>query len=787
MAIMRVNVLLVILSIVEHLACANDILLIPEGNTTVELSVTAQPKVVRWNSSMEDVVFVCETTVSRSNSVRTLYVDWSPPDSLQRSDYGDRWEETNSSNWQGQLLVKTSTLMLRNAVPEDAGTYNCSVTYQPSIDSSYHVWTTTQLEIEENQISGTVSVTALTTAVTVSVAMVILAFLAVIYFKNKTEMQLVPTNSVKPGKSDTHKKHKRRSHGVHETPYSRPSFVVCAVLPTAGTRTIRPSVHESIAIEHSRDKEDTRGKAEVAVVHEADETDKTEILKMRDSTKVVRCVHYDMNERQCSENLHLSKTVDDIYGSKGSNASSGYGSMVPSPRPSPDIRRSDKDTKAGMPHDMTADEDRQRDLQLFNKLCSDYSKLHVSGKNFPLSDRLQTNYSSTNFAAGAFDHTGGHLSLPRHDINLFIPPGAIEEGPPQTIHIFVPPSMNRGKPAPVVHCGPTGTTFLDHVILSFPVDPDHDKIVPRFTNTDVGEAEEWKPLLQDDDAASIVGNNKCTLFLSHFTGYGAEGKTKTSPSNMSPRSSHSPTEAFLHQQEELRPSNCAFPILSSEIRRKMCVLLDVEHPQGKDWRMMAEKLGIDPPTGRWIDSRFKSPTSKLLDFWETQNFNYSGGIVALWRLAKLCEEIGRPDVAELVQNTPSPGRLSADDDGQRGLMSTLNPISPNSSFASLNHSVFSEPCPENRNSDSVSYGSLDTLIDRAVLGTAPKRRDEVQSPDTLMDSGYGCGDLMSTSSQITPMGSQSTLELSKGLFLPEPISPKRLVWGPIKGMPVTDI
>ncbi|XP_035689619.1 UNC5C-like protein [Branchiostoma floridae] len=179
------------------------------------------------------------------------------------------------------------------------------------------------------------------------------------------------------------------------------------------------------------------------------------------------------------------------------------------------------ETLTSIPHEDTTDEDRQRDLELFNKLSLDRDKLIREG-TIPLRVQLQTNFSSNNFASGVFDHTGGHLSLPRHDINLFIPPGAIEDGRLQTIHIFVPPSMHRGKPAPVVHCGPTGTTFLDHVILSFPVDPNYDKIVPKFTNTEVGSEEDWKPLLEDDDAASIVQNGKCTLFLSHFTGFGAD-------------------------------------------------------------------------------------------------------------------------------------------------------------------------------------------------------------------------------------------------------------------------
>ncbi|CAH1238249.1 UNC5C [Branchiostoma lanceolatum] len=493
------------------------------------------------------------------------------------------------------------------------------------------------------------------------------------------------------------------------------------------------------------------------------------------------------------------------------------------------------------PAEMTTDEDRHEDLDLFNRLCSDYSNL--TGENISMRIQLQTNYSSTNFAAGVFDHTGGHLSLPRHDINLFIPPGAIEDGQLKTIHIFVPPSMNRGKPVPIVHCGPTGTTFADHVILSFPVDPNHDDVVPKFTNTDAGSVEAWQPLLGDDDAAFIVNNGKCTIFLSHFTGFGAEAGDETSASTVNkddktirvgvfaskhtptdrlysyqlrirfydasadaskhmyhkemsqfggrlldddkrmqvnrrggpvrvrvsriasgwrttdagdenqrleaeelwddsdetdasctvrlrkinraapvtdvwatvavwqeqsygttvtlkpsdtlqmslrsepPRGCLSPTQAFLHQQDELRPSDRALPILPLDVRHEMCVLLDVELPGGNDWRMMAEKFGIDSPTIRWI-GRNKSPTSKLLDFWETENV--SGETMALQRLCELYEEMERPDVKELA------GKVLWSAGGLRdsGYGTDSDSRSPNGSLDSLVNDILSEPFPE---------------------------------------------------------------------------------------------
>ncbi|XP_019636217.1 PREDICTED: uncharacterized protein LOC109478841 [Branchiostoma belcheri] len=597
----------------------------------------------------------------------------------------------------------------------------------------------------------------------------------------KTKRQQMPgvrvksENSVTPAELEDCK---RNVHGVHEPSSRQPLPKRVEVVTSKGT--ISPDEQEIAPREHYKEfsashKEDNRRKVQETFIHKADN------LKLNP-------VHDDMmSQRQCSASgpPNLSKVADNAY---GSNESSGYDSMV-SPRASPDIKRSEKDTKTRMSHeDTTANNGRQKDLCLFEKLRTDYVYSKLREDKLPLaSDRLQTNYSSTNFAAGVFDHTGGHLSVPRHDVNLFIPPGAIEVGQLQTIHIFVPPSMNHGKPAPIVHCGPTGTTFLDHVILTFPVNPSYDKddIVPKFTNTEVGSAEEWHPLLQDDDGASMVENGKCTLFLAHFTGYGAEAKKEASPRQMSPRSdpprdSHllTASQAFLHQQEELQPTDRSRPILPIDVRHQMCVLLDVENPEGKDWRMMAEKIGLDSAIIRWIEarSRFKSPTYKLLDFWESRNV--SGGAVALWRLSNLCEEIGRPDVAQLV-NSVSGDVMGDGNEGRGGSMSLQ--VTPNSSCATLNYSGFSESCVED--SDSETYRSFDSQVRRGVSWSAPIKREVMQSPD----SGYEYGDLMSVSSQSTQNGSQSTLNQLQSLHLPESVSKKSPVLGPLKGLTVTDL
>ncbi|XP_066302644.1 uncharacterized protein [Branchiostoma lanceolatum] len=576
---------LVQLIAVQHVS-ATDGLTIREGNGTVVLSVTAKPGVLQWNSYTEDAVYTCEASVVGSVNVWLLDVGWSPPEGLQRFDYGIRWEETNSTNWQGQELTMTSTLRLRNAVPEDAGTYNCSVTYQPNIvSSSYHVWTATRLEVNEDPpakgemllpvyLGLTVALGSTATMINLLVCCLICKMKDASRVHDRSEpgkrrkrsgASVKRNNSVSPAGSINSPQH----------PSWQPLPQLNAV-PSISIIEAQESQFNAIE-QHLQQLDDISEEHEEVFVRpkgtngrevQGDPVQRTEVTTtyMHEPEKLntVRPVGDALSER-----LDVDDQRACSGGSQRSTNSSGYGSMPSTPRTRPAIPRSDKnmasttindlsaknlhstqvkqntwvnpnvemgddqhqlqsnaqnETTTSMPHDHddnTTDEDRQGDLELFNKLSLDRDNF-LREENIFLRLQLQTNFSSTNFASGVFDQIGGHLSLPYHDINLFIPPGAIEAGQLKTIHIFVPPSMNRGKPTPIVHCGPTGTTFADHVVLSFPVDPKYDKIVPKFTNTEVGSEEEWQPLLEDNDAASIVQNGRCTLFLSHFTGFGAE-------------------------------------------------------------------------------------------------------------------------------------------------------------------------------------------------------------------------------------------------------------------------
>ncbi|KAI8516172.1 hypothetical protein Bbelb_069850 [Branchiostoma belcheri] len=581
---MSITGFLVILVLAVQLVYATRILNIQEGNGTAVLSVTAQPGVLRWNSSTEDAFYTCETVVDPNNiSVRFLSVDWSSEDH-QRSDFGDRWEETESTNWQGQQLTKTVTLRLRNAVPEDAGTYNCSVSYQPSaVSSSYHVWTTARLEVDQG-LPAKGGILQPVLFVVLGIAVLTMMFnLIWCFVKMKAESRVRDGSELEPDKKrKTPRAPMKRQNSI--SPSSLQSLPQLNAVPSisiieAGVQESQIDAieqhlqqldditedHEEVSV---RAKENNGGKVQEVLVHSADVTTtyvrapvpELERLKARGDRGRVSSIADDQRDRLDADDQRAWSS-----GSQRSNASSGYGSMPSTPRPrrtvippknthSPQVKQNtwvnpdgetggeldvdkhqdnaqNSETTTSLPQeDNAADEDRQRDLQLYQFSMDRYSSFitNIREENTPLSIQLHRNFSSTNFAVGVFDQGGGHLSLPYHDVNLFIPPGAIEVGQLKTIHIFVPPSMNHGKPAPIVHCGPTGTTFRDHVVLTFPVDPKYKKIIPKFTNTEVGSLEEWQPLIEDDDAASIVQNGKCTLFLYHFTGFGAEATEETS-------------------------------------------------------------------------------------------------------------------------------------------------------------------------------------------------------------------------------------------------------------------
>ena len=85
--------------------------------------------------------------------------------------------------------------------------------------------------------------------------------------------------------------------------------------------------------------------------------------------------------------------------------------------------------------------------------------------------------------------------------------------------------------------------------------------------------------------------------------------------------------------------------LSRELRSKLCVILDPPHEY--DWKVLAEKLGLDYTYIRWIESRTAySPTEILLDFWET-TYNLKLRY-PLQKMADILQQMGRDDAAEII-------------------------------------------------------------------------------------------------------------------------------------------
>ncbi|XP_071806113.1 uncharacterized protein [Asterias amurensis] len=139
-------------------------------------------------------------------------------------------------------------------------------------------------------------------------------------------------------------------------------------------------------------------------------------------------------------------------------------------------------------------------------------------------------------AVGFFNNLGGTLALKKYDVHLYIPHGAIPEGPPKLVYIYVNPdeivaekvNSEEKQLSPEVQCGPPGLTFKDSVVLSFPHHADSSgwkftaKMCPASSAA-------WQALDSSIDGQLVSAQGGRAIFLvDHFTGFALFGTSSGS-------------------------------------------------------------------------------------------------------------------------------------------------------------------------------------------------------------------------------------------------------------------
>ncbi|XP_071952298.1 uncharacterized protein [Antedon mediterranea] len=132
------------------------------------------------------------------------------------------------------------------------------------------------------------------------------------------------------------------------------------------------------------------------------------------------------------------------------------------------------------------------------------------------------------------DSKGETLYLKDKDTKLVINPGAIEEGKNVKVSL-----ENTSFPSdllsdsletilsPVVRCGPPGTVFRNHCLLSFPHNA-VDEECWEFTLLVTTCHGEWRRIKldsnEDDDITFSLNNGQCCVHSKHFSKYGLTGR-----------------------------------------------------------------------------------------------------------------------------------------------------------------------------------------------------------------------------------------------------------------------
>ncbi|XP_071806655.1 uncharacterized protein [Asterias amurensis] len=134
---------------------------------------------------------------------------------------------------------------------------------------------------------------------------------------------------------------------------------------------------------------------------------------------------------------------------------------------------------------------------------------------------------------GFFNDRGGILALEKYDVHLYIPHGAIPEGPPQLVYIYVNPdevvadtvNSEEEQLSPKVQCGPPGLTFEDSVVLSFPHHAESSDW--EFTaKMSSDSSESWQALGSSTDGQLVSSKGDKAIFLvNHFSWFALFGRS----------------------------------------------------------------------------------------------------------------------------------------------------------------------------------------------------------------------------------------------------------------------
>ncbi|XP_046393802.1 netrin receptor UNC5B isoform X2 [Ischnura elegans] len=89
--------------------------------------------------------------------------------------------------------------------------------------------------------------------------------------------------------------------------------------------------------------------------------------------------------------------------------------------------------------------------------------------------------------------------------------------------------------------------------------------------------------------------------------------------------------------------------LEKSLKRQLCQCLDPPNSRGNDWRLLAQRLGVD----RYINyfATKGSPTEHILDLWEARGIQEQPAQQPIHQLLSVLRAMGRPDAAALLERS----------------------------------------------------------------------------------------------------------------------------------------